>query len=81
MTPQTAALDGLRAIALLMVLLFHVVFITGMRFASSLALLRGDRSGAPPAQVRVMTDWLRSWPTQPTAAGDMGVDIFFVLSG
>ena len=64
-----------------MVLLFHVTFITEMRSVDVLALLRGDRSGAPPAQVRVMTDWLRSWPTQPTAAGDMGVDIFFVLSG
>jgi hypothetical protein len=67
---QDGALDGVRAIALLMVLSFHSLFLCGLRGVNVIAAL----DGAPPpdaaAQARgynyaLAAAWLRSWLTQP----------------
>ena len=78
---QTACLDGARAIALLIVLAFHTVFITCMRGSKVLSALAGQVDTTGANNWPLQAQWLSSVATQPMAAGDIGVDVFFVLSG
>ena len=78
---QTACLDGARAIALLIVLAFHTVFITCMRGSKVLSALAGQVDTTGANNWPLQAQGLSSVATQPRAAGDIGVDVFFVLSG
>ena len=61
---RSYVLDGLRALAVLWVISFHIMTVVVV-------------VGLSPLVSRLIT----FWPAQPIFNGDMGVDVFFALSG
>lgn len=72
---RMAALDGVRALALVWVLAYHVLVYRLVADADLAAEMDA------PAPASAVGPWLNSWATQPVQSGHMGVDVFMVLSG